>query len=47
MGLAFLLEEKTHRWRQRLRAVAISQEKPGEHSHDQKLAEATRIPLQV
>lgn len=45
MGLASLPEEeKTHRWRQRLRAVAPSQGKPGDHSHDQKLAEAAQDP---
>lgn len=45
MGLASLPEEvKTHRWRQRLRAVATSQGKPGVHSHYQQLAEVMQDP---
>lgn len=48
MGLAFLPEEeRIHRWKQRLRAVATSQGKPGKHGHYEKLAEEGRIPLQV
>lgn len=45
MGLVSLPEEqKIHRWRQRLRAVATSQRTLGKHGHYQKLAEARQDP---